>query len=319
MKGLIPHVFRLAVIDLGSNAVRMEIFETSNRTHFKSVKYTRKPLRLGASVFNSKIIPRSDINAAVEFFSHFRDVINKYKVDKVMAVATSALREAQNKNDFIKEILNRTGIEIVTISGEEEAEYIFKAVIHKLNLENNNCLIFDIGGGSIEFTLSGPMLSNRHSFSVPFGMIRALNLMRSKNISDLDIGTIKNYFSPTLKILESELSLLKIDLKQITHLIGTGGNCDRFAKFSAMIDERDESDSINFDKLSEILQNLSELNLEERIEEFKIDADRADVIIPAGVFLVSIMENLNISNLMVPAVGLRHGILWKMIENLYIS
>lgn len=320
-KNVIPPIHRLAAIDLGSNAVRMEIVEMSSERRYKSVKYTRKPLRLGLSVFSGKNISRFEINSAVEYFSHFRDLIFKYQVDQYKAVATSALREAQNKEEFISEIRMKTGIDINLIEGEEEANYILKAVTHELNLSLKNSLIMDIGGGSVEFTASFLSLKNNtsqnFSLTYPMGMIRALQWMEKEKINNLESSKLSQFFGPYFVQLKNDLAKKGISFEEVEILIGTGGNCERLAKFEDMIFDRSSGKEINLLELQNITENICALTLEERVDQFKIDRDRADVLVPAAILIEIFLKELKKEKMEVPAVGLRHGIIWSLINSLY--
>lgn len=308
----IPRVLRLAAIDMGSNAVRMSIAESFCPQFHRVIKYSRKPLRLGESVFSQGKIDVAATHAAIEYFKHFRDLLWKYNVDYHLAVGTSALREASNKDEFIEQIKHHTNLLIKVISGEEEADLVFQAVTQKVPLLKPS-LLLDIGGGSLElsYVKNEKVLAQA---TYPMGALRALQWMHSQGFGDLDSKKVAIHYRPfILKFIQEHLK----DLEPPQQLVGTGGNCERYAQLEAWRLGKPESKSFTLKDLKLIHQTLASMDLEERSQKFKIALERADVMIPAGAILQMVMEEFNCQEMLVPAVGAKDGLLYYLAQKAF--
>ncbi len=309
----VPHVYRIAGLDLGSNAVRMSIAETFCPQFHRVVKYSRKPLRLGESVFKTGHISRQAIKEAVEFFTHFRDLLWKFKVDYHVAVGTSALRDAVNRDEFLSAVYQSTGISIQVIPGEEEAELVCNAVSKSVSMGARPTVLMDIGGGSVEFTyvLDGKRVT---SASYPMGTLRALQLMRERNLKDVDVQEVALAYRPFVQ----EFINKKIKgLEAPRLLVGTGGNCERYGKFQAQFKGSMDATHVERAQLGQIRQALESMSLEERIDNFKLEADRADVVVPAGAIIQMVMEEFKLEEMQTPGVGLRDGLLYSLSQEIF--
>src|SRR5262245_27250078 len=141
-------MLRISAIDVGSNAMRMVIGEVDESWKVSVVENIRLPVRLGQDVFSKGYLEERTLQQTEEAFLHFRHVADDFQVARMRAVATSAAREATNRDLLIDRIYRTTGIEIEIISGEDEARLIHAAVSHVLELKNRRTLLIDIGGGS---------------------------------------------------------------------------------------------------------------------------------------------------------------------------
>ena len=151
----------LAAIDIGSNALRLVIADVEGEHKVSVLESSREPVRLGRDVFASGVITDETIRQAAEAFGRFRETINRHNALMTRAVATSALREAMNRDLFVDRIAQVADVEIRTIGPEEEARLIHAAVAEKVNLKNRVALLVDVGGGSTEITITenGQILS----------------------------------------------------------------------------------------------------------------------------------------------------------------
>ena len=145
---------QMAAIDIGSNALRLVIGNVDSHNEIHISKKFREPVRLGHDVFLQGFIGKKTTALAIESFDRFRRIIDQNAVTHTKAIATSALREAKNRLEFIEEVQKKTGILIQCIDGAEEARLIFRAIDQKLKIQNKNSIIIDIGGGSVEVIIS---------------------------------------------------------------------------------------------------------------------------------------------------------------------
>jgi exopolyphosphatase/guanosine-5'-triphosphate,3'-diphosphate pyrophosphatase len=246
----------------------------------------REPVRLGKDVFAGGTISEETTERAIEAFQKFRRLIDKYGVEHLKAVATSATREALNSDIFIDRIAQTTGIEIVAIGGEEEARLIHLAVADRVNLRNKRAILIDIGGGSIEVTL------------VADGSIQAT--------------VVHEYADATRKWLESRIGQQKLDL-----CVATGGNAEALGDLRKRLLGKDSPFVITRPDLDALVDTLQGMSFAQRIQELRLRPDRADVIVPAAIVLQTILRQAGVDQILVPNVGLKDGLLRDIVQDLY--
>jgi exopolyphosphatase/guanosine-5'-triphosphate,3'-diphosphate pyrophosphatase len=307
----LPKIVRLAAIDLGSNALRMAVVEVYSSDFFLPLKLSRKPLRLGESVFGTGKVSADKMKETGKYFKRFAEIIRKYNVDYHFAVATSALRDASNHQEVIDHVKKESGIAINLISGEAEAELIFKAVSHSVEFNNKRTLLIDIGGGSLELSaIKNNKLVDCISFKI--GTVRTLKIMQEKKIDNAGLDKFIDEYRPDIKkFLKKSFGKDKVELA-----VGTGGNIERFAKLQSYFKRTLGAHDIDIESLNHIRKVLNNMTQEQRKTIFRLKNDRADVIIPAGAVLSMVMDEAGISEMNVPRVGLRDGVLYRMTENL---
>src|SRR5215472_15668855 len=144
---------RLAAIDVGSNSVHLLIAEVSPEGHLEVIDRVKEMVRLGRRSFTTGLLSREAMDLAVPVLAHFQRLAEIRRVDQMRAVATSAVREAGNRGQFIARIKRETGVEVEVISGREEAQLIYRAAQYALGLEGGPHLLVDLGGGSLELVL----------------------------------------------------------------------------------------------------------------------------------------------------------------------
>ena len=287
---------KIAAIDIGSNAVRMLIsyvIKSNNRElHFQKNSYLRLPLRLGEDSFNNKSISENKIQTLINAINSMKYIMKVHNVKYYLAYATSALREAENSDIIKTKIKNDTGIEIEIIDGLKEAKIISNAKpIEKSNPFRKN-LYVDVGGGSTElsFVQNGEKTISK-SFNI--GTVRYLNKGNTNDVWDEIKTWIKGHLDPDFKL----------------RLFGTGGNINKIQYLT----KTKTGKPISYFSMITLLNNLSKINFEERILEYNLNPDRADVIVPALKIFLKTMEWSGSNKVYVPKVGLVDG----MIKEVY--
>lgn len=304
----------ISAIDIGSNGIRMIIsevhYDAATKTQILTeIKKIRSPIRLGKEVFLDKPISQQTLNDSIETFEHFRNINQKYRVKSCRCVATSALREASNKNEFIEKVTKKSGIKIEVIDGIEEARLIYQAVSHEVELRNKRCVLIDIGGGSVEVTLSenSKMLQTE---SFPMGTVRVLDQLIKRKLTETNLKVvIGDYIRPVFDFIDKNKFQNNVDFA-----IGTGGNLECMARLKWDLLKKSSNTFITLNELIEIYQKLSQISMKDRIENLNLRPDRADVILPAIYTVKMILRQCDASRIFVPRVGLRNGILWSMIS-----
>ncbi|MGB1003406.1 MAG: exopolyphosphatase [Salibacteraceae bacterium] len=289
-------VKKYAAIDIGSNAMRLLIsmaVEHDGKTDFKKVSLVRLPIRLGQEAFTTHSLRKETISMFLDGMKAFKIIMDIHRVSDYMAAATSAMREAENGDRVAEKIKEATGIEIQIIDGKVEAEIIFKAHFRNSSYKDCNYVYVDVGGGSTEITiLSGQTILASKSFKI--GTIRMMNDMVTKEKWKEMKDWVKN------------------ETSNIEHIemIGSGGNINKIYKLMDV----EYPQPILYHEFKGIRQTLTKMNFEQRIKTFKLNPDRADVIVPACEIYYSVMKWADSSILHVPKIGLSDGIVQLLHE-----
>jgi exopolyphosphatase/guanosine-5'-triphosphate,3'-diphosphate pyrophosphatase len=304
-------MMRIAAIDVGSNAMRMVIGEVDGSGRVNVVENIRLPVRLGQDVFSKGYLEEKTIQQTEEAFLHFRHVADGFNVARLRAVATSAAREAANKDLLVDRIFRTTGIEIEIISGEDEARLIHSAVTHVLDLKEKRTLLIDIGGGSIEVTISsGQNIISTDSYNL--GTVRLLEILNTENQSGQLFGKMVREFVEAARYrIERDIGNEKIQV-----CVGTGGNVEEIGHLRQKLFKGDSDRFVTVEELARLIERLNDLSYEERISKLKLRPDRADVILPASIVLHLIAHEAGVKQIMIPNVGLKDGILHEIADEL---
>lgn len=288
---------KFAAIDIGSNAVRLLIMTITEQEGkepiFKKTSLVRVPIRLGADVFMTGLISEENIGRMVDTMLAFKLLMKSHKIERYKACATSAMREAQNGEEVAKTIGEKSGVEIDIIDGNHEAAIIAATDLHELIKTDKTYLYVDVGGGSTEFTLysSGETVATR---SFKLGTVRLL-----KNIVEDDLW----------EEVESWIKKITRNYPKVD-LIGSGGNINNIFKSSG----KSVGKPLSYLYLSSYYQLLNSFTYEERITELNLNADRADVIIPAAKIYLSAMKWTKARRIYVPKIGLADGIIKSLYQ-----
>ncbi len=285
----------LAAIDIGSNAARLlisEVVKEGKEIEFNRLNILRIPLQLGFDVFEKGFIGSRKKKMLIDTIKAYKQLMKVYEVEHYMACATSAMRDASNSKEIIKEIETETGIEIEIISGELEAEIIYENHIAELLDKNDSYLYMDVGGGSTELTL-----------------YHNSELVLQKSIN---IGTVRLL---TNKVKDETWDELKETCKNIakkyTHItgIGSGGNIN---KIYSLLRSKDDI-YLLAGPVREMHKDMQQLSVEERMKKYNIKKDRAEVIVPALLIYNNIFKWCGVEQILVPKIGLADG----LIQHLY--
>lgn len=300
---------KYSAIDIGSNAIRMivgELHSSKTGREIKLIKKFRAPIRLGKDVFMKGFVSDKTLAEAEETFKEFARVNKEYKVVRCRAVATSAVREAKNKEAFVKAIYDASKIQIEIIDGVEEARLVHNAIRTQVDLDSKRILSIDVGGGSVEITFSEKGMMNATE-SFPMGTVRILDQMSRRKLSEPQINVIIGEFVTPLKnYLDSHIAAGPLHFA-----VGTGGNLECMAQLKLKLLKKRVTTYIILNELHEIAEKLKSLTYKERIEKLGLRPDRADVILPATLLVLTILRQARVEKIMIPNVGLRDGLLWS--------
>lgn len=301
----------IAAMDIGSNGIRLTLADTRDGG-YEVIQSAREAVRLGHEVFTTAAISEESIQRSVDALKRFRVQIDHYSVKHFRAVATSAVREASNRDRFLKSIEANCGIKVQVIGGEEEAYLVYLAAKDKLNFKNKRVLLIDIGGGSVEISLAE---KDRILFtgSYPLGGVRLLQVSNPRTGRKRSFNTIADeYLLKAQERLEKEIGEKKIDL-----CIATGGSVESIADLRKKYFGQKDNTRISDTALTSLLETLHPMSVEQRIQNLGLRPDRADVIVPAGIVLLKIMQNAGIAEVHIPGISLREGLLGQIATELH--
>ncbi len=300
----------IAAIDVGSNAIRLAIANHTSKGTVKFIHKYRVPIRLGADVFHQGKISKNNLNHVIRTFKAFHRALVRHKVHRCVAVATSALREASNREAIIEEIYRKSRIKIQLINGLQEGQLVFSAVRSKIKNFPSRALLVDIGGGSVELTstLKGKPLATK---SFPLGTVRLLEQLKQQNQ--------KESYLPFLLLESFPETQSFISLHQppknghSLYLIGTGGNVESMGKLKVELLKKAPSSSLTLEELNLMIEMICKIPLHQRSEKLNLRTDRADVIVPAMLVIKLLMIQTKALKLLIPYVGLKDGLINTML------
>ena len=304
-------MLKISAIDVGSNAMRMVVGEVDDAWRVNTIENIRLPVRLGQDVFSKGYLEEKTIQQTEEAFLRFKHVAESFNIHRLRAVATSAAREARNSDLLLDRVFRTSGIEIEIIDGDEEARLIHSAVAHVLDLTNKRTLLIDIGGGSIEVTLStGRNIISTDSYNL--GTVRLLEKLNGKSKSTHPFGKlVREYAEAARYHLEQDLGDEKIQI-----CAGTGGNVEEIGRLRQKLFKADSDRFVTLEELEKLIEHLDSMTYEERMRKLKLRPDRADVILPASIVLHLIASEAGVKQIAIPNVGLKDGILLDIAEDL---
>ena len=282
----------IAAIDIGSNGARLLIKSFDDNapaaSRIKKLLFVRIPLRLGKDVFALGKISKERQRMMMHMMKGFRQFMLLYNVEHFRACATSAMRDAENGKNVMRHIEKETGIKLEIIPGAEEAQLLCNNLVENTESGVGNFAYVDVGGGSTEISLlHDGVLAESHSFNI--GTLRML------------AGAVtpeeRNAMCRMLEKYAEDFPGTKI--------IGSGGNINRLFRLAKI---KGDSRSLPVATLKQLYAELAPLSLEERMEQFKLKDDRADVIIPAAEIFLLVARSLKCEDILVPNISLADSI-----------
>ena len=298
---------KIGIIDLGSNTARLVIVEMLGDGHFMVIDQIKESVRLGKDMERDGFLKPQRIAETIKTLKMFRKLCDAYEIERIIAVATAAVRRAKNQRSFLDEIVANTGIKLKVLSAEEEATYVYRGVINTMDVPKG--LIVEIGGGSTKV-----IYYNRRNLlnyeTLPFGAV---------TLTDLFGGDGMSHEEQTQKIEEFILEQLeRIEwLKTIdpeTQLIGCGGSFRNLCKIVKMKKKCPLSVLHNYnittEEFDDVYSMFKTLNLEnKRIKG--ISMQRAELLPSAFAIAHSFVKHLNFEKMVISACGLREGIMFN--------
>jgi exopolyphosphatase/guanosine-5'-triphosphate,3'-diphosphate pyrophosphatase len=303
----------VAVMDLGTNTFHLLIAEGTGSS-YKEIVHEQDPVKLGEGGINKGFIQPEAFERGLKSMQRYHQLILNNNVQQVKAIATSALRNAANGQDFINEVKAQTGIAIEIIDGNAEATYIYQGVKASGSLSVQNSLIVDIGGGSTEFIICDrDEIKWKQSFEI--GAARLMDRFhRTDPIPPDSINALNLYLADCLQPLFAASSK-----HAINNMIGSSGV---FESYAGMIEQNKghtfdlkKTSHYEFDpnELLELLEQVILSSHQQRLTNKSIIPIRVDMIVTASILTRFIIKKLGITDVAVSTSSLKEGVLASMI------
>jgi exopolyphosphatase/guanosine-5'-triphosphate,3'-diphosphate pyrophosphatase len=299
---------KVASIDIGTNTIRMAVWEKDSQGNFQEIHSNRAIVRLGEGMSSEKKLLAHRMEKAIKTLSEFQEECKNIGDVKICAVATSAVREADNKNEFVENVKKEVGLEINVIPWEEEARLTLGGIFWRLPQDEVMTLSFDIGGGSTEFILSNGSQLVR-SYGTLLGVVRLTEKYLTQHpIDDQEYEKIESFLrEEIIKIWDS------FSNPKILKIIGTAGTVTTLAAIRDNVIPYDPDKIhgvlLKIDEIREIQDKLKKMTLEERLQLPALERGREDLIVSGTAIVIQVMEIFEIEELTVCEYGLREGII----------
>ncbi len=302
-------MIRLAAIDIGTNSLHMIVVKVRpSDLSFEVIDREKEMVRLGAGGLDGRALTPEAMHSALQVLSKFRRLAESHSVDEIVAVATSAVREAENGGEFLQAITAQTGIRARVISGTEEARLIHLAAAYGVSLTGEIAVAVDIGGGSVEITRgAGPTIDHGKSFKL--GVIRLTErFVKSDPISPRDERKLVRHIEGELGGYLDQLVGAGFD-----RVVGTSGTILSLGAVASAEQGRPTNASLRNRRISgkqlrRTRKVLTRLDLEGRLRVPGLDPRRADLAVAGAILLDTVVRRLNASEITLCDLSLREGL-----------
>jgi len=299
---------RIAAIDIGTNSLHMIVVRVRPDLSFEVIDREKEMVRLGAGGLDGRALTPEAMHAALQVLSKFRRLADSHRVDEIIAVATSATREAENGSEFLQAIVEKTGIRAQVISGTEEARLIHQAAVYGVGLDGDVAIVIDIGGGSVEITRgSGPSMEAGRSFRL--GVIRLTErFIKSDPLAPRDERKLRRYIDAETGKYVSQLARAGFD-----RVIGTSGTIQSLG--AVALAERGSSSNtlrnrrIPAKQLRRSQKLLVARDIQERLRVPGLEPRRADLAVAGSILLDTLLRRLGAADITLCDLSLREGLI----------
>ena len=300
--------YNFAVIDLGSNSVRMSVNELQKDGSYRLLEKLRATVRLSEGMTNDNFLKEEAMSRVIDAIVEFVKIAKDYKCASIAAVATAALRNAANKELFLSRVKEKAQLQFEIISGEEEAYYSYLAVKETVGIKDG--VIYDTGGGSTEITLvrNGEV---KKAISLPLGAVIMTEQMKNRSQMQL------------YKYVSSYIGGIDwLDECEGLPLYGIGGSARAMAmlyKKQYLSPDLVDGVKIPYHAVAKIYQDIFATPLEKRKDIKGMDVSRADIILAGLTPVKVLMDMIGSPNVSVCAAGVKEGVFFRLKDEIIRS
>ena len=301
-----PEPVHIAAIDAGSNAVRLSVARAYSALDIEPLITERYPLRLGEGVFVRHRFSEYLLKKAVKAFRHLRGIMDEFGVTKYRAVATSATREAQNRDAMVRLVKQTSGVSLEVIGAREESRLGREAALAAVGPEVQPRCVVDLGGGSLELTILRDH-DVEQGVQLPIGTVRLMTTLNLPGIiRPVQTEQVRRYVRA---LLESRLPKGSNLADQVA--VALGGNAETLSNV-APGPRQDGLPTLELPLLRDRMGDILKRDLRERMKTYGVRRDRADVMGIAAIVLLTLGRYLNVQRFLIPGVGIREGLLQEI-------
>lgn len=292
---------KVAAIDIGTNSTRLLIAEVESSQSIIPLVTELKTTRLGAGVDKNGYLQAEAIDRTVAALQEYAKLTADYQVEDVRAVATSAVRDVSNQQEFVTKVKIETGIEVNIIDGNKEADLSYLGAVKGLDCQlTASNLVLDIGGGSTEF-IFGSRTEIREKVSIDVGAVRMTEKKTGLEPRQELIGELLN---PVLEKLQGRVEML----------LGVGGTITTLTAVDQQLSpykpDKVHAYQLKLETIERILSDLSTKTISERKQVVGLQSERADIIVAGVQILLEVMDSLNISEITVSEADILDGLIY---------
>jgi exopolyphosphatase / guanosine-5'-triphosphate,3'-diphosphate pyrophosphatase len=298
-------ILKVSVIDLGFNSVKMVNYDVRRDGSYIAYQQEGVKVKLGEGLTKAGYLTGEPVKRTVETLKLFRDVIGFDSIRHVLPVATSAVRDAANRADFLKLVRDQTGFQFKMLTEQEEAFYSYVGALQSTCIPTS--LFFDLGGGSLEMVYT-ENYSIKKVKSYPLGSLRL-----SQKYSDGGMFSKKTHSKMENHILDVLPERKDLGISVDTILVGVGGTLRAIARYEQELSnyelDKIHNYRLDYPSVSAIAKRLYRMDADELAEAKAIGSNRVDTIVAGAAVISLIMQKLGFDRAVVSARGLREGIL----------
>lgn len=309
----------IAALDLGSNSFHLVVARAHSDRSFEVLLKEKTMIRLGDVVSRYGFIDEEHLDVVIESIKAFRTLSESLGASEMVALATSAFREAENSSEVVDLIEEQTGVAVSVISGHKEAELIYKAIRTSVAFPTPVVMAADLGGGSLEIMIgSQSELYWAQSFNIGVGRLTAQFLQGSDPISNKELQKMRRHVREVLRPVTPQF-----EKHAPSALIGSSGSFLNLARMS-LLAKKSAVDGMALEDLNQVAVSRSQIKsvgktilkstIEDRLSIPGLDSKRVDLIPAAFVVLDEVMQMFGFKNLIVSEWALREGIILSEIE-----
>ncbi len=303
---------RLAGVDIGTLTCRLLIADVSTDGRLTELRSERRILRLGEGVDQTKQLSVAAMDRVIQCLREWRELVDAVHVDATVVVATSAVRDATNRDEFLNRVKLEAGFEVELISGEEEARRTMLGIRSGLPFEMTDVLALDIGGGSTEFILDRP---GHHALvrSIDIGVVRLCErLLHHDPPTNDEVREAREWVAR-----ETKAAVAGMGNYQKATFVGTAGTITSLAAMAQKLPTYEPARIHNYrlhlTTVQELEQTLLSCKKIDRAGLPGLEKGREEVIAAGAIIIRTIMETVQLSTVLVSDVGLREGVLINLL------
>ena len=298
---------KIAIIDLGSNTARLLIIEVKENGHFQVIDQLKEAPRLGENMEKDGFLKPARIQDTIKTLKMFRKLCDVNGIERIIAVATAAVRRAKNQRSFLDEVSATCGIKLRVLSAEEEATYVYRGVINTMDIPKG--LILEIGGGSTKIVYYNRRNLLHHE-TLPFGAITLTEMFADAGSPTEQTEKVEEFVTEQL----SKIEWLK-EIDPETQLIGSGGSFRNLCRMTKIMKKYPLKAIHNYvvkeTDFEHVYDLLKGLDLDRKKKIKGLSSGRADILPSAFAAISAFKKYLNLADIVISGSGLRTGIMFN--------